>query len=309
MEYGNRAMSEILHLKTISELYRFLNLGSSDHPLIGIVDFSKTIESAKDEIKIKTSFYSIMFKNYCRNHIRYGRNTLDFQDGSLVCIAPNRVITIDNDIEVNDNMMGWGLFFHPDLIRGSALGYKMKDYSFFSYEVSEALHLAEKEKQLLHDCILMIEAELKQNIDSYSQTLIVSNIELLLNYCTRYYGRQFITRKNYNVDIVTKVENILRDYFENEHNRNEGLPTVKELADKVNLSPNYLSDLLKRETGLSAQDHIHYVIIEQAKNILVQTNYSVSEIAYSLGFEYPQYFSRLFKQKTGKTPLEFRLDN
>ncbi len=302
-------MSDILQLKTISDLYKFLNLGYAEHPLIAIVDFSKVIEHAKDEIRIKTDFYSIMFKNYCRNHVRYGRKTLDFQDGSLVCMAPNHVITIDNDIEVKENMMGWGLFFHPDLVRGTSLGFKMKDFSFFNYEISEALHLSDKEKQLLYDCILKIKEELTQNIDGYSQTLIVSNIELLLNYCSRYYGRQFITRKSVNLDVVSKVENILKGYFENEEKRNDGIPSVKDLANKVNLSPSYLSDLLKRETGLNAQDHIHYFVIEQAKNILLQTNHSVSEIAYSLGFEYPQYFSRLFKQKTGKTPLEYRLNN
>ncbi len=299
-------MNDLLHLKTISDLYKFLNLGYAQHPLVAIVDFSKAIEYTTEEISIKTDFYSIMFKNYCRNHIRYGRKTFDFQDGSLVCIAPNRVITIDNDVELKEDMMGWGLFFHPDLIRGSALGSKMKDYSFFSYEMSEALHLSDKEKQLLYDCILKIQGELTQNIDSYSQGLIASNIELLLNYCSRYYGRQFITRKSANLDVVSKVEDVLKGYFENEEKKNEGMPSVKYLANKVNLSSSYLSDLLKRETGLSAQDHIHYFVIEQAKNILLQTNQSVSEIAYSLGFEYPQYFSRLFKQKTGKTPLEFR---
>jgi len=299
-------MNDLLHLKTISDLYKFLNLGYAQHPLVAIVDFSKTIEYITEEISIKTDFYSILFKNYCRNHIRYGRKTLDFQDGSLVCLAPNRVITIDTDVEVKEDMMGWGLFFHPDLIRGSALGNKIKDYSFFSYEMSEALHLSEKEKQLLYDCILKIEGELIQNIDSYSQVLIASNIELLLNYCSRYYGRQFITRKSANLDVVSNVENILKGYFKNEDRGNERMPSVKYLASKVNLSPSYLSDLLKRETGLNAQDHIHYFVIEQAKNILLQTNQSVSEIAYSLGFEYPQYFSRLFKQKTGKTPIEFR---
>lgn len=302
-------MRDILHLKTISDLYRYLNLGYAEHPLIAVVDFSRVIEHRADEIRIKTDFYSIMFKNYCRNHIRYGRKTLDFQDGSLVCIAPNHVITIDNDITVKEDMMGWGLFFHPDLVRGQPLGYKIKDYSFFSYEISEALHLAEKEKQLLYDCILKIQGELTQNIDSYSQALMISNIELLLNYCSRYYGRQFITRKSENLDIVAKVENILKDYFESEEKRNAGMPSVKYLANKVNLSPGYLSDLLKRETGLNARDHIHYFVTEQAKNILLQTNHSVSEIAYSLGFEYPQYFSRLFKQKTGKTPLEYRSNN
>lgn len=299
-------MTDILHLRTISDLYRFLGLGYAQHPLVAVVDFARLIDHAPEEIRIKTDFHSIMCKNHCRHHIRYGRKTLDFQDGSLVCIAPNQVITIDNDVEIKEHMMGWGLFFHPDLIRGTSLGYRMKEFSFFSYEISEALHLSDKEQQLLQDGIRKIQAELTQNMDSYSQALIVSNIELLLHYCSRSYGRQFITRKSANLDVVAKVERILKGYFESESKGNEGIPSVKDLAGKVNLSPSYLSDLLKRETGLNAQDHIHYFAIEQAKNILLQTNRSVSEIAYSLGFGYPQYFSRLFKQKTGKTPQEYR---
>ena len=299
-------MNKILHLKTISDLYRFLNLGYADHPLLAVVDFSKVMDHVSEEIRIKTDFYSVMFKNYCRNHIRYGRKTLDFQDGSLVCIAPNHVITIDNQIDVKEDMLGWGLFFHPEMIRSTSLGNKMKDYTFFSYDITEALHLSDREQQLLYDCIVKIQVELEQNLDSYSNMLMLSNIELLLNYCTRFYGRQFITRKAANMDIVSQVEDSLKYYFEGRGNTNEGLPTVKNLANKVNLSPSYLSDLLKKETGLNAQDYIHYYLIEQAKNILLQTNKSVSEIAYSLGFEYPQYFSRLFKQKTGKTPIEYR---
>jgi AraC-like DNA-binding protein len=298
-------MNKILHLKTIPDLYKFLNLGYADHPLIAIVDFSKVIEHSTDEIRIKTDFYSIMFKNYCRNHIRYGRKTLDFQDGSLVCIPPNHAITIDNDIEVKEDMMGWGLFFHPDLIRTTSLNAKMKDYSFFSYEIAEALHLSEKEKQLLYECIVKIQSELKENIDDYSQTIIVSTIELLLNYCNRFYGRQFITRKATNRDVLDKVENVLKEHITTKSSI-IGLPTVKFLADAVNLSPGYLGDLLKKETGLNAQEHIHLFIIEEAKNILLNSTQSVSEIAFQLGFEYPQYFSRLFKQKTGATPVQYR---
>jgi AraC-like DNA-binding protein len=203
-------------------------------------------------------------------------------------------------------MLGWGLFFHPDLIRGSGLGSKMKDYSFFSYEISEALHLSDKEKKILFDCVLKIQEELTQNIDGYSQALLVSTIELLLNYCSRYYGRQFITRRSVNLAIVARVEEILKGYYNDENKSINKTPSVKDLAEKVHLSPGYLSDLLKKETGRNAMDHIHCFVIEQAKNSLSQSNLSVSEIAYSLGFEYPQYFSRLFKQKTGKTPQEYR---
>jgi AraC-like DNA-binding protein len=260
----------------------------------------------EEGIRISCYFYSIMFKNYCANNMKYGRQSYDFQEGSLVCIAPKQVVTMDAEIEKRNDMMGWGLFFHPDLLRGTSLGKKMNDYTFFSYETSEALHLSDKEKQILFDCVQKIENELQENIDTHSQTLLVSNIELLLNYCSRYYSRQFITRKSTNSNTVAQVQTLLKNYFNTEKHQEKGLPTVKYLADNVYLSASYLSDLLKKETGMNAQDHIHYYLIEEAKNILLNSNNSVSEIAYSLGFEYPQYFSKLFKQKTGQTPIEYR---
>lgn len=298
-------MKPIIQIKSISEINRFVQ-GVTKHPLVAVIDFSKVDEYIEEDIRISCDFYSVMFKNYCANKMRYGRQSYDFQEGSLVCIAPKQVMTMDSEIEKRDDMIGWGLFFHPDLVRGTSLGPKMKDYTFFSYETSESLHLSEKEKQTLYDCILKIQSELDENIDGHSQNLIVSNIELLLNYCSRYYGRQFITRKNTNRDIVVQVEKAIQQYFELDILKEKGLPTVSYLAEKVNLSPNYLSDLLKKETGMNAQDHIHYHLIEEAKRILLTTNQSVSEIAYSLGFEYPQYFSKLFKRKTGNTPQEFR---
>ena len=202
--------------------------------------------------------------------------------------------------------MGWGLFFHPDILRGTSLANKMSTYTFFSYETSEALHLSDKEKQILYDCVQKIETELEENMDNHSNNLIVTNIELLLNYCSRYYGRQFITRKNSNFDIVSQVERLLSEYFKTEQWKESGLPTVKYLADHIHMSACYLSDLLKKETRRNAQDHIHYHIIEEAKNTLLNSDSSISEIAYSLGFEYPQYFSKLFKQKTGQTPIAYR---
>jgi AraC-like DNA-binding protein len=297
-------MSQLIHLKSIADLSRLLN-ENDFHPLVAVVDFSKTTDHIEEETRITTDFYSVMFKNYCKSSITYGRKAIDFDEGSLICMAPNQLITIDNEIEPREHPMGWGLFFHPDLIRNTSLNAKMKDYSFFSYEITEALHLSEKEKQLLFECIIKIKTELKENIDDYSQTIIVSTIELLLNYCNRFYGRQFITRKATNRDILAKVEALLKQHFSVKTLPN-GLPTVKHLADAVHLSPGYLGDLLKKETGLNAQEHIHQYVIEEAKNILLNSNQSVSEIAFHLGFEYPQYFSRLFKQKTGKTPLEFR---
>lgn len=297
-------MSQLIHLKSIADLSRLLN-EIDFHPLVAVVDFSKTKDHIEEETRITTDFYSVMFKNYCKSSITYGRKAIDFDEGSLICMAPNQVITIDTEIEPRENPMGWGLFFHPDLIRNTSLNAKMKEYSFFSYEMAEALHLSEKEKQVLYECIVKIQSELKENIDDYSQTIIVSTIELLLNYCSRFYRRQFITRKASNRDVLKKVEILLKDYFSNKTDSN-GLPTVKYLAEMVNLSPGYLGDLLKKETGLNAQEHIHQYIIEEAKNILLNSSQSISEIAFQLGFDYPQYFSRLFKQKTGTTPLEYR---
>lgn len=301
------AMSTFVHLQSISNLLNFFQLNQRVlHPLATVIDFSQVDHDISGDTKVSSDFYALIFKNYNKNNMKYGRRVVDFQDGSLICLAPNQVIEMEDDIEVSDNMMGWGVFFHPDLIRGTSLSDKMKDYNFFTYEISESLHLSEKEKQTLYDCVLKIEAELQESIDNHSQTILVSAIELLLNYCTRFYGRQFITRKSSNNAVVTQIEKILNDYFTKNDIGQKGLPTVKFLAEQVHLSPGYLSDLLKKETGKNAQDHIHFHLIEEAKNILLNTNKSVGEIAYTLGFEYPQYFNKLFKQKTGKTPVEFR---
>ncbi len=298
-------MKPIIHLRSIADLNHLVQ-SKTYHPLVAVIDFSKTDEYMEEGTRISANFYTIMFKNYCTNKLRYGRQSYDFQEGSLICIAPKQVITLDTETEKRSDMMGWGLFFHPDALRGTSLGEKMNDYTFFSYETSEALHLSDKEKLVLYDCIQKIENELQENIDAHSQTLIISNIELLLNYCARYYGRQFITRKDTHSNTVAKVEKLLKVYFKSEDLVSAGLPTVKYLADQVHLSPSYLSDLLKKETGMNAQDHIHYFIIEEAKNILANTDQSIGEIAFSLGFEYPQYFSKLFKLKTGTTPVQYR---
>jgi AraC-like DNA-binding protein len=298
-------MKPIHHLKAITDLNNFVQIKTL-HPLVVVVDFSKVDEYIEDGTRISADFYTIMFKNYCANHLRYGRQTYDFQDGSLMCIGPRQVLTMDGEIEKKDEMMGWGLFFHPDLLYGTSLGSKMGEYTFFGYETAEALHLSDKEKRILFDCVQKIENELQENIDPHSQTLIVSNIELLLNYCSRYYGRQFITRRHSNSTTVSQVEQLLKQYFSGGKLPETGLPTVKYLAEQVHLSASYLSDLLKKETGMNAQEHIHYYLIEEAKSILLNTDHSVGEIAYALGFEYPQYFSKLFKQKTGKTPVEYR---
>ncbi|GAB2622350.1 hypothetical protein [Belliella aquatica] len=187
-------MREVIHLRSVADLYKLFNLGNSHHPLVAVLDFSKVSEQVEGNSKISTDFYSVMFKNYCKNNVKYGRKPIDFQDGNLICIAPNQTIEIDNEIEQHEKMMGWGLFFHPDLIRATSLNDKLKSHSFFHYEVSEALHLSDKEKTILFECVQKIQAELQENIDVHSQYIIVSTIELLLNYCSRFYCRQMITR-------------------------------------------------------------------------------------------------------------------
>lgn len=299
-------MNNLIHLHSITDLHKVFNLGNSFHPLVTVLDFSKVTENVEAYSKVTTDFYSIMFKNYCKNKMKYGRKSIDFQDGNLICMAPNQTIEMDAEVEEREDKMGWGLFFHPDLIRATSLNGKLKSYSFFNYEVSEALHLSNKEKNILFECVQKIQAELHENIDVHSQYIIVSTIELLLNYCSRFYGRQMITRSHTNKSIIAQIENVLTQYFTNANLKEQGLPTVKFLADNVHLSPSYLSDLLKKETGKNAQEHIHFYLIEEAKNLLLNSEKNVNEIAYSLGFEYPQYFNKLFKQKTGNTPMEYR---
>lgn len=301
-------MGNIIRLESISQLNALFQQTAPKHPLIAVIDFSKMEKHEKvEEIKLTCGFYSVMFKNHCANKLKYGKEYYDFQEGTLMCIAPNQIITIENDANSeNADIVGWGLFFHPDLIRGTSLGNKIKEYTFFSYEVNEALHLSDKEKQTLWDCVYKLENELSENIDLHSQTLITSNIELLLNYCARYYDRQFITRKKVNTNLLRKFETILNSYFNSNDQQYKKLPSVKYFAELLFLSPNYLSDLLKKETGKTAQEYLHYYLIEEAKNNLLNTNDPINEIAFNLGFEYPQYFSKLFKSKTGMTPIAYR---
>ena len=298
-------MSPIRHLETIGELHQLLG-APAQHPLLAVVDFARYEQQFSAGVRLTLGFYAVMFKNYCVNGVKYGQQPYDFQDGSLICIAPQQLITLDEPTGRPDEVRGWGLFFPPDLVRGTSLGRKMKDYSFFGYHTSEALHLADKEKQTLGSLVERLQAELADNIDQHSRTLLTSTIELLLNYCTRYYDRQFITRHHAQTGLLAQVEEVLTAYFQQPDLAAQGLPTVKYLADQVCLSPDYLSDLLRRETGMSAQERIHYHLLEEAKNQLLSTDKSVGELAYALGFDYPQYFSRLFKAKTGLTPLEFR---
>lgn len=297
--------NEILRVKTISQLHQLFGFEKPKHPLITVLDASCFV--VPDEmvgVPLTSDLYYIALKDGSCG-MDYGRNQYDFDDGVLIFTAPNQVTTATKE-QKQGEVTGWMLFFHPDLIRRSPLAESIEKYSFFSYDVHEALHLSEEEAQILTNCVHTIMNEYEQRIDNHSQEVIVSTIQLLLNYCSRYYERQFNTRTNLSKDIVTQVEKVIKDYFQTEKSAVLGQLSIEYLADQVHLSKNYLSDLLKKETGRSAKEHINDFIVEKAKYRLLASNAAVSEIAYDLGFNYPHYFSRLFKSKTGLTPQEFR---
>jgi len=294
----------VYRVQTISELHEIAGFDRPKHPLVTIIDYSKVNVSAGPESgSFICSFYSVNFKKHC--DFRYGKHAFDHQEGTLHCTAPDQIISFDRKKEANSTE-GWGLYFHPELIRNTALGKKINEYSFFSYGENEALHLSEQEKQTFLSILKQMENEYNTNIDHYSHDLIISNIELLLNYCKRFYGRQFITRTNQNKDAIVRFEEFITGYFNSSELKNNGIPTVKYCAEAMNFSPNYFSDLLKSETGKNTQEHIHYHLLEKAKTLLITSDLSVGEIAYELGFEYPQNFSKLFKKKVGTTPTLYR---
>jgi AraC-like DNA-binding protein len=249
--------------------------------------------------------YAIFLKYIKCGDIRYGCQPYDYEDGTLVFISPGQVYGVDSTGQI---VKPWGraLVFHPDLIAGTNLEKHIKDYSFFSYEVNEALHLSKKERATINDCLQKIETEIDHNIDKHSKTLIVSNIELLLNYCMRFYDRQFITRSHVNKDILVRFENLLNDYFKSGTARTLGLPTVAYCADQLHISPNYFGDLIKKESGSTALDYIQSKLIDEAKGKIFDPDKTINEIADELGFKYQQHFTRLFKQKVGVTPNEYR---
>lgn len=276
------------------------------HPLVSVIDFSKV--AGIKRARMSYGFYAVFLKEVKCGDLQYGRNYYDYQEGTMVFTGPGQVVGVSNDGEVI-KPKGWALLFHPDLIRGTTLGRSIKNYNFFSYEVYEALHLSEQERQIVIDCLKNIELELSRGIDKHSRMLIVSNIELLLNYCLRFYDRQFITRENVNKDTLSKFEKILNDYFLSDKPQEIGLPSVQYCADQLHLSANYLGDLIKKETGKSAQEHIQLMLIDMAKEKVLDTSRSISEIAYEMGFKYPQHFTRLFKKCVGTSPNEYRAQN
>jgi AraC-like DNA-binding protein len=297
-------MEEILKMDNISQ-YNTMRGIETYHPLVSVVDMSKA--KPTQSARIHFGFYCVFLKEIKCGDLKYGCNYYDYQEGTLVFVAPGQILGVNSKEYIQPK--GWALLFHPDLIRGTSLGHNIKNYTFFSYEANEALHLSEKERQIILDCLNKIEYELQQSIDKHSKTLIANNIELLLNYCMRFYDRQFITRNNVNKDILVKFENLLDDYFKSEMPQTIGLPTVKYCAEIIHLSANYLGDLIKKETGKSPQEHIQLKLMNIAKERIFDTSKSVSEIAYELGFKHPQHFSRMFKSETGYSPIEYRLMN
>ncbi len=295
-----------LHIRkiiSVKELHSFLGLPSPLNPLITIIDHSKIQnQNPINQQKLLLDFYNISIKKSFKGKLKYGKNHYDFDDGTMSFIAPNQIISVDS--EDNRNNDGWSLLFHADLIRQYPLGKAIKNYGFFSYAVNEALHLSDEEEKTIEAIVQNIQKEINARLDHFSQDVIVSNIELLLSYCNRFYSRQFITRKMATNDLLTNFENILSNYFT--VNSDLPIPTVEKLATELNVSSSYLSDMLRNLTGQNTQQHIHDKLIEKAKEILTTTNLTVSEIAYQLGFEYPQSFSKLFKSKTSFTPVEYR---
>lgn len=299
-------MSEpVIHSKSIAEIRTVFGLDKPKHALITVMDTEKLAYGEETVGKrFSSDLYCIALKDSSCG-IDYGRNSYDFDDGVLIFTAPKQVITVKKPQALNE-VEGWMLYFHPDLIRNTNLGSKIDSYNFFNYDVNEALHLSENEQNTLNQIVQLIQDEIKERIDNHSQQVLVSNIELLLNYSKRFYERQFNTRSASNTDIISKVELLLKEYYSDNLLIENGQPTIQYLADHCYLSASYLSDLLTRQTGRSAKDHINDFLVEKAKHLLISSNDSISGIAYTLGFNYPHYFGRLFKQKTGKTPKEFR---
>lgn len=294
-------MEEIINFRNIHE-YNVFNNNETLHPLVSVVDLEKA--DPRQLRRLRYDFYTIFLKKIHCGDLRYGLNHYDYEEGTLIFLAPGQVI--GEHKEEYYQPQGTALVFHPDLLLGTPLGKKMVDYSFFSYAVNEALHLSEQERKIITDCFDKISYELQRGIDKHTKQLILSNIELFLNYCERFYDRQFITRENANKGILERFEAQLNSYFNSEKPYNVGLPSVGYFADELHLSANYFGDLIKKETGKSAQEYIQGKIIEIAKDRIFDANKNISEIAYELGFKYPQHFTRLFKSRVGYTPNEFR---
>ncbi|MBS4071396.1 MAG: AraC family transcriptional regulator [Algoriphagus sp.] len=293
---------DILRFETISQ-YNAFNNQETLHPLVSVIDFSKA--NPRRLRKNYFGFYLIILKDVVCGDIRYGKNIYDYQEGTLVFIGPGQIFG-SNGGEDLYQPSGFGIVFHPDLIKGTSLGQRISDYTFFGYQVSEALHISERERGLVLDCYGKLQYELGHAVDKHSKTLLADNIELLLNYCLRFYDRQFITRDLANQGILERFERLLNEFFASEKPQEVGLPSVTYCAGELNLSPHYFGDLIKKETGKTALEYIQLKLIDVAKERIHDPKLSFSEIAYGLGFKYPQHFTRLFKQQVGMSPKEYR---
>ena len=290
--------------QSISELHKAMGQPKPMHPLISVLDYGKAIFDPKDfEQGIILDFYKISFKTNFSGKLRYGHGFYDFEEGGMSFVAPGQILKMQ---EEEADYSGMSLNIHPDFIRSYTLNENIKKYGFFSYSAAEALYLSEKEKETILAVFANIQDELDQRIDNFSQDVIISQLELLLNYSNRFYNRQFITRKGVNHDMLSKLENLLEDYFNTEKPVENGLPTVQFVADEMQLSPRYLSDLLRSTSGQNTQQFIHDKLIEKAKEYITKGTFSISEIAYKLGFEHPQSFNKLFKKKTNISPVAFQ---
>ena len=293
---------EVIELDSVEKYNRLFGLETL-HPMVSVVDLSKATRWPQ-EFKVNYGVYALFLKEICCGDITYGRQPYDYQEGTIVCFAPGQVASF----RMKEGMLPQchGLLFHPDFIRGTQLGRDIKHYSFFSYETREALHVSEDERRTVMDCLQKIDTELRRPTDKHSRRLITANIGLLLDYCMRFYERQFITRSAANKDILMKFEALIDDYFQSDKPQTEGLPSVKYFADKVFLSSNYFGDLVKKETGKTAQEYIQNKIIDLAKEMIIGSGKTVSQIAYELGYQYSQHFNRVFKKNVGYTPSEYR---
>lgn len=293
-----------IKIDSISQLHEMLGLPKPLHPLISLNENNAmVVDSELLNRNFMFNFYKISFKKTLKGKMGYGQGYYDFDEGGMVFTAPGQLLsTSQDDMEYE----GISLLIHPDFLRGYPLAAKIKSYGFFAYSANEALFLSDREKKAIFSVFDNIQAELQGSIDDFTQDVILSHVEVLLNYSNRYYKRQFITRKVVSSDLLSAMEQLLDEYFEKEHTLSRGLPTVDYLAGQLNLSPRYLSDMLRSVTGQSAQNHIHEKLIEKAKEYLAGTPLSVAEIAYQLGFEHPQSFNKLFKNKTSQTPVQFK---
>jgi len=289
--------------ESLTDFHRVFGLPKPMHPMISFVDITD-LETLPDHFpkSMVMNFYKISYKTGMCGQAKYGQNYYDFGEGGLVLTSPNQVFESPS----GNHASGRLLLVHPDFLLTYPLAKKIKEYGFFSYATNEALHLSDNERKTILSIFEIIDDELKSRIDDFSQDVMIAQLELLLNYCNRFYKRQFITRKVVNNDLLQKIEEILDNYFNDSTPLKEGIPTVQLLSEKLNISPSYLSDMLRTLTGLSAQHHIHNKLVEKAKEMLSISELTVNEIAYQLGFEYPQSFSRLFKSKSGVSPMEFR---